>query len=59
MCVCETWSLTLIRIRRIEMCGCSVLRGIFGPREEEVTGGWGFNIVGSFVISTLRKITLG
>jgi hypothetical protein len=46
-------------MRRIEMCGCSVLRGIFGSKEEEVTGGWWFNIVGSFVISTLRKITLG
>jgi hypothetical protein len=33
---CETWSLSLwLRVFEIE-----VLRKIFGPRREEVTGGW-------------------
>jgi hypothetical protein len=32
---CETWSLTLREEHRLR-----VLRRIFGPRRDEVTGGW-------------------
>jgi hypothetical protein len=32
---CETWS--LVRLRVFEN---RVLRGIFGPKRDEVTGGW-------------------
>jgi hypothetical protein len=32
---CETWSLTLREERRLR-----VLRGVFGPKRDEVTGEW-------------------
>ena len=35
---CETWSLTLREERRLRMFGNRVLRGIFGPYRDEVTG---------------------
>jgi hypothetical protein len=37
---CETWSLTLRVERRLRMCQNRVLRRIFGPKREEVAGGW-------------------
>ena len=37
---CETWSLTLREERRLRVFGNRVLRRIFGPRREEVTGQW-------------------
>ena len=37
---CETWSLTLREERKLRMCEYMVLRGIFGPRKEEVKGEW-------------------
>jgi len=36
---CETWSLTLTEERRLKVFGNRVLRGIFGPERDEVTGG--------------------
>jgi hypothetical protein len=35
---CETWSLTLREKRRLRMFENRVLRRVFGPKREEVTG---------------------
>jgi hypothetical protein len=35
---CETWSLTLREKRRLRVFGNRVLRRIFGPKRDEVTG---------------------
>ena len=37
---CETWSLTLREERRLRVFENMVLRRIFGPKREEVTGEW-------------------
>jgi hypothetical protein len=37
---CETWSLTLREERRLRVLENRVLRRIFGPKRDEVTGGW-------------------
>ena len=37
---CETWSLTLREERRLKVSENRVLRRIFGPKTEEVTGEW-------------------
>ena len=37
---CETWSLTLREERRLRMFEDRVLRGIFGPKRDEVTEEW-------------------
>jgi hypothetical protein len=37
---CETWSLTLRKQHRLRVFGNRVLRGIFGPKRDEVTGQW-------------------
>jgi hypothetical protein len=37
---CETWSLTLREERRLRVYENRVLRKIFGPRSDEVTGEW-------------------
>jgi len=37
---CETWSLTLREERRLRVFENRVLRGIFGPERDEVTGEW-------------------
>jgi hypothetical protein len=37
---CETWSLTLREEHRLRVFENRVLRGIFGPKREEVIGGW-------------------
>jgi hypothetical protein len=38
---CETWSLTLREERQLRVFENTVLRRIFGPRKDEVTGEWG------------------
>jgi len=38
--VCETWSLILREERRLRVFENRVLRRIFGPRRDDVTGGW-------------------
>jgi hypothetical protein len=38
--MCETWSLTLREEHRLRVFEYRVLRGIFGPKRDEVTGGW-------------------
>jgi hypothetical protein len=37
---CETWSLTLRKERKLRVFENMVLRRIFGPRRDEVTGDW-------------------
>ena len=37
---CETWSLTLLEERKLRVFENMVLRRIFGPRRDEVTGDW-------------------
>ena len=37
---CETWSLTLREERKLKVFENMVLRSIFGPRRDEVTGEW-------------------
>ena len=37
---CETWSLKLREERKLRVCENMVLRKIFGPRRDEVTGEW-------------------
>jgi hypothetical protein len=36
----ETWSLTLREEHRLRVFENKMLRRIFGPRKDEVTGGW-------------------
>jgi hypothetical protein len=38
---CETWSLTLREEHRLRVSENRVLRKIFGPKRDEVTGEWG------------------
>jgi hypothetical protein len=37
---CETWSLTLREEHRLRVFENRVLRGIFGPKRDEVTDEW-------------------
>ena len=37
---CETWSITLKEERRLTVFENRVLRRIFGPKSDEVTGEW-------------------
>ena len=37
---CENWSLILREERRLTVFGNRVLRGIFGPNRDVVTGEW-------------------
>jgi len=37
---CETWSLTLCEERKLRVFENMLLRRIFGPRSDEVTGEW-------------------
>jgi hypothetical protein len=37
---CETWSLTLREEHRLKLFENRVLRRIFGPKRDEVTGDW-------------------
>ena len=37
---CETWSLTLMKGYRLRVFENRVLREEFGPKREEITGGW-------------------
>jgi hypothetical protein len=40
LCGCETWSLTLREAHRLWVFENRVLRIIFGPKKDTVTGGW-------------------
>jgi hypothetical protein len=56
---CETWSLTLREEHRLRVFENRVLRGIFGPKRDEVTGVWKSCSRGSFIICTHHQILLG
>jgi hypothetical protein len=47
---CEIWSVTLREEHRLRVFGNRVLRGIFGPKRDEVRGEW------SFIICTHHQI---
>jgi hypothetical protein len=40
LCWCETWSVTLREEHRMNVFENRVLRRIFGPKRDEVTGEW-------------------
>jgi hypothetical protein len=40
LCGCKTWSLTLREGHRLRVLENRVLRRIFGPKRDEVTGEW-------------------
>jgi len=40
LCGCETWSLTLMEELRLRVLENRVLKRIFGPERDEVTGEW-------------------
>jgi hypothetical protein len=40
LCWCETWSLTLREGHRLREFENRLLRSMFGPKKDEVTGGW-------------------
>ena len=40
LCGCETWSLTLRKEHRLRVLKSRVLRKIFGPKRDEITGEW-------------------
>jgi hypothetical protein len=57
---CETWSLTLREEHRLRVFENRVLRGIFGPKRDDVTGERRkSHTVGSFIICTHQQILLG
>ena len=56
---CETWSLTLREEPRLMVFENRVLRRIFVPRREEVTGSGENYIMGSLMICTAHQILFG
>jgi hypothetical protein len=56
---CETWSLTLREEHRLRTFENRVLRRIFGPQRDEVTGEWRKLHKGSFITCTHHQILLG
>jgi hypothetical protein len=53
---CETWSLTLRKEHRLEVFENRVLRRVFGPKRDEMTGEWRNVHTKSFMICTLRQV---
>jgi hypothetical protein len=53
---CETWSLTLREEHKLRVFENRVLRRIFGPKRDEVTGGWRNYIMKSFITCTLLQV---
>ena len=56
---CETWSLTLREEHRLRMFENRVLRRVFGPKRDEVTGNGEDYIIRSLVICTPYPILCG
>ena len=56
---CETWSLTLREERRLRVFENRVLRRVFGPRKDEVTGNGENYIIRSLVICNIYPILCG
>jgi len=59
VCGCESWSLTLREERRLRMFENRVLRRIFGPKRDEVTGEWENYIMRSLIFCTPHPILCG
>jgi hypothetical protein len=55
----ETWSLTLREEHRLRVFENRVLRRIFGPKRDDVTGEGENCTEGSFIICTYHQILLG
>jgi hypothetical protein len=53
---CETWSLILEKEHRLRVFENMVLRKIFGPKRDEVTGVGASCIITSFIICTLLQV---
>jgi len=56
---CETWSLILREERRLRVFENRVLRRVFGPKRDEVTGNGENYIIKSLVICTPYRILWG
>jgi hypothetical protein len=56
---CETWSLTLREKRRLRVFEYRVMRRIYGPNRDEVTGGRENYRMRSLMICTPHPILLG
>ena len=56
---CETWSLTLREERGLRVFKNRVLRRVFGPRRDEVTGEWRKLYNENLVICTPYRILSG
>jgi len=56
---CETWSLILREERRLRVFENRVLRRVFGPKRDEVTGEWRKYIMRSLGIFTPYPILCG
>jgi len=56
---CETWSLTLRDEHRLKVLENRVLRRIFGPKRDEVTGSVENYIMRSLMICTPHPILFG
>ena len=56
---CETWSLTLREERRLRALQNRVLRKVFGPKRDEVTGNGESCITRSSMICTPYRILCG
>jgi hypothetical protein len=59
LCGCESWSLILREERRLRVFENRVLRGIFGPKRDEVTGSGENFVMRSFMICTAHPILCG
>jgi hypothetical protein len=53
---CETWSLTVREEHTLRGFENRVLRGIFGPKRDGVTGGWRKLHNEELLICTLRQV---
>jgi len=56
---CETWSFTLREDRRLRVFENRVLRRIFGPKRDKVTGSGVNYIMRNFMICTAHQIFFG
>ena len=56
---CETWSLTMRKVRRLRVFENRVLRRIFGPGRDEVQGSGENYIMRSLMICTAHSILFG
>jgi len=57
---CKTWSVILRGESRLSVFENGVLRKIFGPKKDEVTGDWRrLYVTRSFMISTPHQILYG